>query len=69
MKDILNKSVLVKEYAVVKEKDSSKTEINDVGHLLDNVTEDCRKNIFIRLCIDVFRILYLQLLKLMKKVS
>ena len=46
MKDILNESIVFKQYAVVKENDSNKPDIFEVDHLLENVIRDCRRKYF-----------------------
>ena len=51
---------------VVKEYEYVKPLIQKIDSLIDNCYRDCHKNFFIRLNIDVYIILILQILEIMK---
>ena len=55
MNAFLSGSIVVKEYAVVKENDSSKPDIHEVDDKIDNLNKDCRKRLFLSF---VYRCVY-----------
>ena len=55
------------ESTVVKENDFIKPDIHDVDYFVDDTIKDCRNSFFIHSNIDLFMILVLQILLVMKK--